>query len=405
MDISNIKIFKTIGEIQSAISSASTLDEAIRTGLKKILENSIADYAIIWYAVKNSGQSILKPYYWICPADLTSLSYCCGEGIPGRVYQNEQSEILTDYKDADARTKMDFSELFIGSIVCVPLGSGAENLGCIEFLKTNEHGTFTEEDSDVFEILSLITLLSIQAYEPHANTESKPVLLSARNIRKSFQNGEEKLQVLKGVSFDVFEGEFLCFLGESGSGKSTILNILGGILDADEGSLTFRGKELLGLPKEELTAYRRENIGFIFQSYNLMPNLSVRDNLNLIAELVEDPADTMETLELVGMAQKANSFPAQLSGGQQQRVSIARALVKKPRMIFADEPTAALDYETSIGVLSVLENVKKSGATLVMVTHNEEITRMADRVIRFKNGRSYETTVNSHPVKATELEW
>ena len=407
MKADDIRLFKSIGEMQNAIAASSTLEEAIRTGMKKLLENSMADYAVIWYAVGDGKERVLKPYYWICPSDLSSLSYPIGKGIPGRVYRGERRELLADFDaEADEETKEDFAGIPLQSLVCIPFASETESLGCIEFLKTKERGVISEEEADVFEMLAMIAQLAIKAYEPlPTDVADKPVLLSVRNIIKSFRNGEETLRVLKGVNFDVFEGEFLCLLGESGSGKSTVLNILGGLLDADEGSIKFQGKELIGLQQEELTAFRRENIGFVFQSYNLMPNLSVKDNLNLIAELVDSPADTIETLALVGMDRKANNYPSQLSGGQQQRVSIARALIKRPRLILADEPTAALDYETSIGVLSVLENVKKNGTTLVMVTHNEEIARMADRIIRFKNGRSYETTVNARPAKATELEW
>ncbi|MBR4807393.1 MAG: ATP-binding cassette domain-containing protein, partial [Lachnospiraceae bacterium] len=150
---------------------------------------------------------------------------------------------------------------------------------------------------------------------------------------------------------------------------------------------------------------RRDNIGFVFQSYNLMPNLTAKQNLDLIAELVDDPMDPMEALDLVKMRDRKDNYPSQLSGGQQQRISIARALIKRPRLIMADEPTAALDYTTSIEVLQAFEKVVESGTTLIMVTHNEEITRMSHRVIRFRDGRLYEVTVNHNPVNATDLVW
>ena len=210
---------------------------------------------------------------------------------------------------------------------------------------------------------------------------------------------------MKGVNLDVYEGEFLVLLGESGCGKSTLLNIIGGMDKADSGTITYLNKDVSSLKGEQLTKYRRDNIGYIFQSYNLMPNLNAGQNLELIGELVKDPMDVEEALDLVGLKAKKKSYPSQLSGGQQQRISIARALIKKPRLILADEPTAALDYTTSIEVLSVLENVLKQGTTLLMVTHNEEITRMADRVVRMRDGRTYEVTVNRHPVHAQELVW
>ena len=174
---------------------------------------------------------------------------------------------------------------------------------------------------------------------------------------------------------------------------------------ATDGTVVFSENDLSNASEAQLTKYRRDNIGFVFQSYNLMPNLNVKQNLDLIAELVDNPMDSVEALKLVKMEDKMTSYPSQLSGGQQQRVSIARALVKNPKLILADEPTAALDYATSIEVLQAFKDVIDSGTTLIMVTHNEEITKMANRVIRFRNGQMYEVTINRHPVEPTELVW
>ena len=184
-----------------------------------------------------------------------------------------------------------------------------------------------------------------------------------------------------------------------------MLNIIGGLINADSGSIMFNNKEIINLSEKELTAHRRDNIGYIFQSYNLMPNLTAKQNLDIIAELTKTPADSEEMLKLVGMGEKIKSYPSQLSGGQQQRVSIARALIKNPILVLADEPTAALDCETSKEVLEVFETVVSRGTTLVVVTHNENITKMANRVMRLRNGVVYETTVNSNPIKAKDLEW
>jgi len=230
-------------------------------------------------------------------------------------------------------------------------------------------------------------------------------VMKVRNVKKAYLNGTVLTTVLKGVNLDVYEGEFLALLGESGCGKSTLLNILGGMDSADEGEVSFIDHDITHATEEELTKFRRDNIGFIFQGYNLMPNLTARQNLKLIGELVKEPRDADEVLALVGLTDKADNYPSQLSGGQQQRISIARALIKAPKLIFADEPTAALDYATSIEVLRVLENVVHNNTTMVMVTHNEEITRMADRVVRMRDGKVYEITVNRHPVHAEELVW
>ncbi len=233
----------------------------------------------------------------------------------------------------------------------------------------------------------------------------KDVLISVKDLYKTYHAGQIETPVLKGLNMDVYKGEFLCILGESGSGKSTILNIIGGLVNADSGSILFNNKEIIRLPEKELTVHRRENIGYIFQAYNLMPNLTAKQNLDIIAELTKKNSDSEEILKLVGMGEKINAYPSQLSGGQQQRVSIARALIKNPVLILADEPTAALDLQTSKEVLEVFEQVVSQGTTLMMVTHNENITKMANRVIRLRNGKVYETIENPNPIKAKELEW
>jgi ABC-type lipoprotein export system ATPase subunit len=223
---------------------------------------------------------------------------------------------------------------------------------------------------------------------------------------KEYKNGEEMRRILKGVDLDVYEGELVVVLGESGCGKSTLLNIIGGMDNMTEGQLLVEDRDMSKPTEEELTEYRREYIGFIFQAYNLMPNLSAYENIEFIAEISDKPLDTMETLRMVGLDQKADNMPSALSGGQMQRVSIARALVKDPKIILADEPTAALDYETSIMVLSVIEEiVRERKTTVLMVTHNPEIAKMANRVVKLRDGKISSIRVNLHPLRATDLVW
>ena len=230
-------------------------------------------------------------------------------------------------------------------------------------------------------------------------------VIELRGITREVQNGDTISKILRGINLDVYEGEFLVLLGESGCGKSTLLNIIGGMDKATSGEFRCFGQDFSNADRDMLTEYRRHNIGFIFQSYNLMPNLNAYQNLALIAELVDDPLPIEDALESVGMAEKARSYPSRLSGGQQQRICIARALVKRPKLILADEPTAALDYTTSIEVLTALEKVVAGGTTMIMVTHNEEIARMANRVVRLRGGLLHEVTVNRHPAKAADLVW
>ena len=405
MDQSAIKSFRLLGKFQKAVSQADDFDSALKEGLRLVLENTDADHAVIWYI--NKGDGMLHPYYWICPIDLTGRAYAPGDGMPGRVYSSSAPEVKAVYKDApDEGIDADFEGINIVSVACVPFSNEHETMGCIQFIKSDDGEAFTPDEVEDCQMLTLMVEIALEdKTPPESDWHKGDIILSARDIKKEFVNGDIVTNVLKGVNLDVINGEFLVVLGESGCGKSTFLNIIAGMDKATSGAFSFMGKDMTNATQEELTKYRRENIGFIFQSYNLMPNLNAKQNLDLIAELVDDPMSTEEALELVGLAERKTNYPAQLSGGQQQRVSIARALVKKPKMIFADEPTAALDYATSIEVLSVLEKVVATGTTLVMVTHNEEITRMANRVVRMRSGKTYEVSVNHYPVKATELVW
>ena len=236
--------------------------------------------------------------------------------------------------------------------------------------------------------------------------EEKEILISLKGLKKDFPSGKDVLHVLKGIDLDIYKNEFLVIHGESGSGKSTLINIIGGMDSMTEGTVIAFGKDLKRMSEREMTEYRRKNIGFVFQNYNLMPNLTAKENVQYIADLVKDPMDADEAVGLVGLTDRANHFPGQLSGGQLQRVAIARAIVKHPKLILADEPTAALDYATSIEVLSAIEKIVRSrGTTIVMVTHNAEIARMADRIIKIRNGSIEDIRENPNPAHAEELVW
>lgn len=402
----DLKIYKTLGEIHSFVSSASTLDEAIRGELRIVVESEIADSVVVWYVNREKGGDCY-PYYWIGSADLTARSCRSGEGIVGRVCRSNRAE---RYSDFEAEATPDEKELYAGirvsSVVCVPISVNDRPEGCMEFIRGGSRAAFTGDEAEMCSILSIIAEMYIREVGPIPTPKVYGrAILSARGIRKSFLNGGVVSEVLRGVNIDVFDGELLCIQGESGCGKSTFLNIAGGLLGADGGSLTFMGSEITDMTEEALTVYRRDHVGFVFQSYNLMPNLTAKQNLDLIAELVREPMDTDAALALVGMREKGGNYPSRLSGGEQQRISIARALVKRPKLIFADEPTAALDYKTAIEILTVFEKVKETGTTILMVTHNEAITRMADRVIRFRDGEIYEVMINRRPVRARELKW
>ena len=232
------------------------------------------------------------------------------------------------------------------------------------------------------------------------------VLLRAEGLMKTYGAGLSAVKALNDVSLEIREGELLVILGSSGSGKSTLLNMLGGMDRPDRGSILFRGKEISRLNDRGMTAYRRKNIGFVFQSFNLIAELTVQENVALTADRSQDENIVEHTLEMLGLKEKQNRYPSQLSGGQQQRTAIARALAGRSDLLLCDEPTGALDYETGKQILIQLEKLSRvHGKTVVIVTHTQEIGKMADRVLRMKDGKIIEITENDQPIPAERIEW
>ncbi|MBR6923808.1 ABC transporter ATP-binding protein [Ruminococcus sp. HUN007] len=237
-------------------------------------------------------------------------------------------------------------------------------------------------------------------------SEQEKKFLEVRGLKKSFGEGETRQEVLKGLDFTVGKGEFCVLLGPSGSGKSTLLNILGGIDNADSGDIIINGDKLEEMNEKNLTLYRRKHLGYVFQMYNLIPNLNVKENIETGAYLSDKPLDIDELLKILGLYDHRYKLPNQLSGGQQQRVSIGRAIIKNPDILLCDEPTGALDYKTSKEILKLIEEVnQKYGNTIIMVTHNEAIKNMADHVIKFRDGKIRHDIINTEKITAEELDW
>jgi putative ABC transport system ATP-binding protein len=231
-------------------------------------------------------------------------------------------------------------------------------------------------------------------------------IFQARRVAKIYQMGEVAVQALRGVDLDLYEHEFVVLLGASGSGKSTLLNILGGLDVPTSGTVHYLDRELTASDDAQLTRYRREHVGFVFQFYNLIPSLTARENVELITEISKSPMDALEALEMVHLRERANHFPAQMSGGEQQRVAIARAIAKRPRVLLCDEPTGALDVQTGIVVLEAIARINRElGTTTAVITHNAAIARMADRVISLSDGQISGVTANQSKVLASELQW
>lgn len=232
------------------------------------------------------------------------------------------------------------------------------------------------------------------------------MFLEIKDMKKHFGEGDSYVEVLKGIDVEIEKGEICVLLGPSGSGKSTLLNIIGGIDNADSGSISIRGEETADMDEKSLTLYRRKHLGYIFQMYNLIPNLNVKENVEVGAYLSNQPLEVDALLKTLGLYEHRHKLPNQLSGGQQQRTAIGRAIVKNPDILLCDEPTGALDYNTSKEILKLIETVnKKYGSTVIMVTHNDAIKNMADRIVKLHDGRIRENYRNQVKIPAAELEW
>lgn len=230
--------------------------------------------------------------------------------------------------------------------------------------------------------------------------------VSLENVKKIYKMGEVEIMAAAGIDFQIERGEFAVVVGPSGAGKTTVLNILGGMDTATSGKVMVDGEDIARYSQRQLTAYRRDDIGFVFQFYNLIPNLTALENVELALQICKDPMDAAEVLREVGLGERLDNFPAQLSGGEQQRVSIARALAKNPKLLLCDEPTGALDYNTGKSILKLLQDTcREKEMTVILITHNQAIAPMADRVIKIKNGKVSDVVINEHPVSVETIEW
>ena len=230
--------------------------------------------------------------------------------------------------------------------------------------------------------------------------------VSFENVAKTYHMGEVEIQALRSASFEIEKGELVVIVGPSGAGKTTLLNILGGMDTLSSGKVMLDGQEISAMNRRQLTQYRRDDVGFVFQFYNLIGNLTALENVELANQISKNPLDARQVLMDVGLGDRSKNFPSQLSGGEQQRVAIARALAKNPKLLLCDEPTGALDYQTGKAILQLLQNTgRKTGMTVIIITHNSALTAMADRVIKVRNGTVASVEINEHPQDISEIEW
>ena len=394
-------------QIMEQLLEVDNLEDALAGSLEIIVKTLNSEAGAIWFLDPKSDR--LSPLFHIGPVDISNISVENGLGIEGVVTKTGTSVMVEDAAN-DPRFEgsvFDDNGLATKTMICVPLNNLHDVIGCVQIVNKKDGTLYDADELQLCERMAALAAITIDEKGLLVDlAEKKEILAVLKDVKKEFPSGDGVLQVLKGINLEIYKNEFIVILGESGCGKTTMMNIVGGMDFLSDGELLIEGRDFSHPTDAELTQYRREYIGFIFQSYNLMPNLTAQENVQFIAELVKDPMASEDAIEKVKLTERANNYPGQLSGGQQQRVSIARALVKRPKLILADEPTAALDYATSIEVLSVIEDiVKNQGTTVMMVTHNAEIAKMADRVVKVRNGKIASIKKNMHPLHAEELVW
>lgn len=401
------KYRKALWNIMTKLLQVDSIDEALSGSLEAVVEEMDSEAGAIWMLDKN--KNILHPVFHIGPVDLSNVAVENGVGIEGVVTQTEQSVIISDTMNDPRYVGNIFDDLGMKteSLICVPLKNVDNTLGCIHIINRRDGKKYSDTDMALCEQMAAVAAMTIEEKGFALDVpEEKEVMVSLRDVRREFESGDQTIKVLNGINLDIYKNEFVVVLGESGCGKTTMMNIIGGMDGLTSGQLFIEGEDFSHPSEQELTDYRRHYVGFIFQTYNLMPNLTAKENVEFIADISDDPMDPKEAIELVGLAERSNNYPSKLSGGQQQRVSIARAIVKNPKIILADEPTAALDFKTGQEVLVVLENVIKTcGTTIVMVTHNVEIAKMANRVVKLRGGKISSIKTNINPLSAKEISW
>ena len=398
---------KATWQIMEQLLEVDNLEDALSGSLEIIVRTLNSEAGAIWILDRQTNR--LSPLFHIGPADISNITVENGIGTEGIVTRTGKSVIVEDAA-GDARfegTVFDDNGLKTKTMICVPLNNLHDVIGCVQIINKQDGSLYDADELLLCERMAALAAITIEEKGFLVDlSEKKEILAVLKDVTKEFPSGDGVLQVLKGINLELYKGEFVVILGESGCGKTTLMNIVGGMDTLTDGAISVEGKDISRATDAEMTAYRRDKIGFVFQAYNLMPNLTALENVELIAELVEHAIPADEAIGKVRLTDRKDHYPAQLSGGQQQRVSIARAIVKRPALILADEPTAALDYSTSIEVLSVIEAiVRQEGASVMMVTHNAEIAKMADRVVKLRNGRVASIKKNLHPLHAEELVW
>lgn len=398
-----------VWQITNLLHSARNIQESLDAALSQVMAVINAESGTLW--LLDEKKEYLSPFLARGPKvqALADMKLKKGEGMAGWVVKNRQPQIIYDAaSDPRWASRFDQSTGYVTrSILCAPMLTSNTIIGCIQLINKKDGLLFDDDDLNLCQELASLAAIALESQGLLIQeSPKKKVLNRLEQVSKNYIMGEVIVEALKATSMEVYEGELLVILGPSGSGKSTMLNLLGGMDQPTSGQMFFRDRDLSHAGEKEMTLYRRYEVGFVFQFYNLIPDLTAGENVALAAELVSDPLSVEEVLEEVGLSQRIDHFPAQMSGGEQQRVSIARALVKKPSILLCDEPTGALDDNTGKVILRLLEKVARQGkSTVVIVTHNSAIGAMADRIFKMRSGNLVEVVRNPNPVPAERIEW
>ncbi len=396
---------EVVWKITKLIQETQSLEEALRISLEEVVKAVYAETGTIWF-YNREGDGKIYPSFWIGKTDLNGMSLNLGEGIAGFVIKEGKSIIIKDCQE-DERWAGHFDKktgFITKTMICVPLINECEAVGCIQIINKKDNSLYDEEDLDLCERLAIaITIVMENSNLNLAYINKKSVLVSLRDIVKKDRKNGVEVQILRDVNLEIKEGEFFVVLGEDNCGKSALLNIIGAIEQPTKGFVLFEGNDYAKVDVDIMNLYRRNSIGFIFKEAHLMPNLTIEENLNVIGALVDNSMSVQEVLERVGLLEKRNYYPTQISISEQQKVAIARAMIKQPRIIIAEEPMVNLDYETRVEFLNILEDILETGTIVLMATCNEEIKKMANGVIYIKDGVITEMDFNKCRTSAKDI--
>ncbi len=401
------KYTKAIWQISQTFQSAQTVREALTASLRIIGRVIGAEEGSFWYL--NGTDNRIYPIATLGDGtSLAGMSLSYGEGIAGDVIKTGQLTFVPDCeKDARFAHRFDAESGFkTRSMICAPLAGSERVIGCIQIINKLDGSLFSDDDAKLCLDLAHIAVIALEDFQFSLSIRKhEQPILKLRNAYMEYGGAESRAKVLKGVNLDVFEGEMLVVLGESGNALTALFNILGGLEPITGGVFSYKNADYSHATERELAQYRRATVGHIFRTDRLLPALTARENVLMARRLIKNAISAEAALEAAQLSDKADSYPARMTPGQRQRLSIARALVKKPDFLLADDPTARLDYGSSIEVLSTLETLSKGGLTTVILTQNREIARMANRALKLSDGVIADATTNGNPISAGELTW